>query len=282
MMDKLKIDPTSALVLKWGIKAFDPIEIGKYIEHIDFTSAEKLYNECNLICNWYEEVIINRKYFISKAVEEELKKANQEYIIINLAAGKSPLAIHLLSRNKERINKVIEIDLNGMEEKQEIYDRYYPELSNKIKCITADITSESCLNFIQQIIIEFFNGNPCIIILEGIIYYLKQDEFSRIVKKFISKEKSNTLILEYLLPDSLIREDRKEIPKKVFEKIKQELSLESIYTYNKDFINSLFLNTGGELISSKCLMEMEKERTGSNKYFNGIEDGWIECSVWKL
>jgi hypothetical protein len=29
-------------------------------------------------------------------------------------------------------------------------------------------------------------------------------------------------------------------------------------------------------------MDMEKERTGTNKYFNGIEEGWIECSVWKL
>lgn len=282
MMEKLRIDPTSALALKWGLKAFDPSMIEAFVKHIDFTSADKLYEECNSICNWYEEVILNRKHFISKTIEDQLKKDDKEYVIMNLAAGKSPLAIQLLTKNRDRISKVIEVDYSGMEEKQEIYDRYYPELSYKIKCITADITSDSFLIFIQQIIKEFFTGQPCIIILEGIIYYLKQEEFSKIINKFISPQKSNTLIVEYLLQDSLINEDRKDIPKKVFEKLKNELSLETISSYNRDSINQLFISTGGELISHKSLMDMEKERTGINKYFNGIEEGWIECSVWKL
>ena len=281
-MDKLKIDSTSALALKWGIKAFNPSAIDAFIDHIDFTSADKLYEECSLICDGYEEVVLNRKYFITKTIEEELKKNNNDYIILNLAAGKSPLAIHLLSRNKDRINKIIEIDICEMEEKQEIYDRYYPEYSDKIKCLTADITSDSFLLFIQQIVTEYFNGNPCIIILEGIIYYLKQDEFSKIIKNFISSQKSNTLIIEYLLHDSLIKDERKHIPQRVFDKLKKEKSIESISSYRRDYIESLFKETGGLLVSNKNLMEMELDRTGSNRYFKGAEEGWIECSVWKV
>lgn len=281
-MDKLKIDPTSALFLKWGLKAFDPNAIEAFVKHIDITSADKLYDECSLICNWYDEVILNRKYFIAKTIEEILARENQNYTILNLAAGKTPLAIHLLTRNKERITKIIEVDNWGMEEKQEIYDRYYPEISDKIKCISADITSDSFLLFIQQIINEYFEGNPCIVILEGIIYYLKPDEFIKIIKKFNSPKKSNTVIIEYLLHDSLIKEDRKEIPYKVFEKLKSEMSIETISSYKRDYITTLFNENGGEFICNKNLMDMEKERTGTNKYFNGIEEGWIECSVWKL
>ena len=63
-MDKIKLEPAAALNMLWGKRAFEGEILDKFISHLDLSSGNELYEKCNSICEWYDEVILNRKYFI--------------------------------------------------------------------------------------------------------------------------------------------------------------------------------------------------------------------------
>lgn len=281
-MNKLKLDSTSALNIQWGRNSFDCKIIDSMIEHLDLSEGELLYNKCNAICDWYEEVILNRDYFTINFINEQLITKNDEHLIIILAAGNSPLSLEILKNNYPLINKILEIDSFGMDEKQELYDNYFPEYSEKIKCITADIKASSMLSLLNSLLHEYYNEIPCIIILEGVSYYITEGDLKNIISSFKSDLHNNTLIIESLLPYDDISADKKNIPTNVFETIKDEKGLSQITSYSKESLYEIFSSSGGILLEDHNLTDLEKFRLGENKFFPNPNDGCIECSVWQL
>ncbi len=279
---KIKLEPAAALVMKWGRHAFKNQTPKKFIEYLDLSKGRKLYDKCNEICNWYEEVIINMRYFINDFIKSEISKNKEEYLIINLAAGKSPLALEVLEENHQRIDKVLEIDIAGMDEKKELYDKFFPNYSEKIKCITADITSYPILTLLNNLLHEYYSNHYCIIILEGITYYLNKDEFEKIISSFRSPEKNNIIIVEYMVPSNSLCEQRKNIPEEIFEIIKTYSGFDEIVTYSIDDLNEIFESNGAELKVMNNMMQIEQYRKGKNQYFRNIDEGWIECAVWQI
>ncbi|MGD8780514.1 MAG: class I SAM-dependent methyltransferase [Ignavibacteria bacterium] len=279
---KIKLEPTAALVMKWGRNAFKNKTPQKFIEHLDLSSGSELYDKCNEICEWYEEVIINRKYFINDFIKSEISKNDKEYLIINLAAGKSPLALEVLEENHKRIDKVLEIDVAGMDEKKELYDKFFPEYSEKIKCITADITSSSILSLLNSLLHEYYNNHNCIIVLEGVTYYLNKRDFERIISSFRSPYKNNLIVVEYMVPEDSLCEQRKNIPVEIFEIIKNYSELDEIVTYSIDDLSAIFESNDAELKIMNNMIQIEKYRKGKNKYFRNTDEGWIECAVWRI
>ena len=281
-MDKLKLEPTAALVMQWGKTAFANKTLQKFIHHLDLSSGKELYEKCSLVCDWYEEVILNRKYFISNFIHSEISKSKEEHLVINLAAGKSPLALEILEKNFDNVDLVLEVDVAGMDEKKELYDKLFPQYSEKIKCVTADITSQSILKLLNNLLHEYYNDHNCIIVLEGITYYLNMNDIENIVASFKSPQKNNLLIFEYMVPNEMVSEKRKEIPQKVFDIIKSYSGLNEISTYSFEKVSEMFGKNGAKLRVVNCLKEIEKARKGDNKYFHNTDDGWIECAVWQL
>jgi O-methyltransferase involved in polyketide biosynthesis len=281
-MEKLKLEPTSALMMQWGRKAFHGEVIESFIEHLDLSSGKELYEQCNSVCDWYDEVVVNRKYFINHFIDRKLKSSDEEHLIILLAAGESPHSLQFLIDNPEKVNKIIEIDNIGMDEKKELYDLYYPQHSYKIKCITADITSNSILSVLNSLVHEYYREIPCIIVLEGVSFYLSLEEQEKIISSFVSQKKNNTFIIEYLVPIDNVCEERKYIPEAVFEIIREKSGLEKISTNTFEDISAIFSKYGGTFLKKCTLMEIEKDRLGKNIYFNKPDDGWIECSVWQI
>lgn len=279
-MEKIKLDPKSALFLEWGAKYYTGDKFQGYLTHLDLSAAEEVKNEFNSICNYFDEAFINREFMKENYIQTELGKSEQEHLIIILAAGKSPLSLELVQKYSSKINKILEIDVSGMDEKKEIYDIHYPDIAEKIKCITADFTSTPILEFMNNLLNEYYNNLPCIILLEGVSYLLTRDELEKIVSSFRSKNKNNTFILEYMLPSEQLSPERKDIPLKFVEKANKS-SAKANFLSDKSLSN-MMKRFDAKLLQKDNLTNAERLRTGSNKYFPKPEDGWLECSIWQI
>ncbi|MFA8341769.1 MAG: hypothetical protein ACEPO8_02240 [Rhodothermaceae bacterium] len=279
-MEKIKLDPKSALFLEWRSKYYTGDKFREYLTHLDLSAAEEIKSEYNSICHYFDEVFINRGFIVENYIKNQLAKSEQEHLIIILAAGKSPLSLELVQKYSGRINKILEIDVSGMDEKKELYDVHYPDFAEKIKCITADFTSTPILEFMHNLLNEYYNDLPCIILLEGVSYYLSQCELEKMVASFKSKNKNNTFIFEYMLPADQLSPERKEIPAKFIETSNFDKSKASFFT--GPVLSNMMDKLDAKLLQKDNLTNAEKLRTGENKYFPNEEDGWLECSIWQI
>ncbi|MFO8143335.1 MAG: class I SAM-dependent methyltransferase [Dehalococcoidales bacterium] len=276
-MKKLRLEPTAALVMKWAWKLYNEGPARKYVNRLDLSSGDKLLKECNSVCDWYEEVILNRKSFIKYLIEQELRNTCEKFQLIFLASGKSPLPLEIVFENPARIHRVFEVDTSGMEDKKRLYLNLFPELADKLQCLTADITSPDIIKAIGQQRGGYRQDICSIVILEGISYYLNKQDLKNIITRFRSG-KENIFIIEYMVPGTYIDHSRKTIPEEVFNIIQDYCRLTAINSYTGDELRKMFLEEGGDLTGCYSMVDMELNRTGSNAYFKKPGDGWIECA----
>jgi hypothetical protein len=281
-MDKVKLEPTAALVMKWAMKSYTNEIVLQFINQLDLSSGEELFAKCRAVCKWYEEVIQNRKCFIKQLIEQQLAATESEYQLIFLAAGKSPLAIEMLIKNYSKIRLIFETDMYGMGEKKKLYDKVCSDFSNKLKCITADIASTNVVTMLDKLEIGYRHDIRTIILLEGISYYLSITEMKKIIASFQSEKKKNIIIIEYLVPCEYVDINRRHIPKQIFKIIQERTGLNESSCYTEDELKGYFREEAGDLIESYSMVDMEFARTGINTYFKKPNDGWIECVIGKI
>lgn len=291
----LRLQPTASLVILWSLPLYSksPAPVRRFVEMLDLSAGEELLRRCDEICDWYGEVILNRKYFIKHLVErllaEEEEKVGEEkaeeqavrgkFQIVILAAGKSPLALELLVENPARISKIFEVDLAGIEEKRRFYSNVAPDLVEKLRCLTSDVASEDLLDRLAN---EGFDRDaPAIVLMEGISYYLPKKGLEKIVSMFRSGGK-NRFIIEYLVPCSDVEADRRPIPKGIFSLIREEAGTAGTGCYTRAELSDLFRRSGGREVSCFEMSEMEFMRLGKNKRFCSRGDGWIEVLLGSI
>ena len=280
-MDKLRLEPTAALVMQWALRLYTEEPILRFVSRLDLSSGKTIFDKCHSVCNWYDEIILNRKSFIKHLIEQELCAAKQEYQLVFLADGKSPLPIEILFRYPSKVYRIFEIDVSGMEEKNRLYLELFPESLEKLKCINADIASPDILDVLNRTEIGYRTDLPTIILMEGISYYLRKQELKNIIASF-QWQKEGIFIIEYLVPYQLVGQARRSIPEEIFRIIQDDCGLDGITSYTKEELRSFFREKGGDLIATYTMVDMEVARTGANTYFTKPSDGWIECVVARV
>jgi hypothetical protein len=280
-MDKLRLEPTAALVMQWALRLYSKEDILRFVNRLDLSSGKTLFDKCHSVCNWYDEIILNRKSFIKYLIEQELCAAKQEYQLIFLASGKSPLPIEILLRYSSKVYRIFEIDLSGIEEKEKLYLELFPESLDKLKCVNADIASSDILDILDRAGTGYRPDLPAIVIMEGISYYLRKQELKNIIASF-QWQKEGIFIIEYLVPYQLVGQARRSIPVEIFGIMQEDCGLDEITSYTKEELRSLFREKGGDLVDSYTMVDMELARTGVNTYFAKPTDGWIECAVGRV
>ena len=273
------LKPTSALVMLWAEPLYKTGPALEFIDLLDLSSGLSLYQICNEICPWYGEVIRNRKYFIRDLIAKTVSEYDERCDIIIPAAGKTPLSLEILSGMDSHIGRIYEVDISGMEEKKAIYDEHFPDYTDKISCITADIISGEWMDRISCNINE---STPVIIIFEGISYYISKSEFERIISHFSTGKRQNTIIIEYLIPCGYVAEDRRDIPGKIFSRIMQNSGNSHVQCYTGSVLGEMIKKAGGGSVSVYTMKDMEHYRTGENRYFYGPDSGWIECILGRV
>ncbi|OPY36240.1 MAG: Leucine carboxyl methyltransferase [Methanoregula sp. PtaU1.Bin051] len=238
--------------------------------------------ECDRVCPWYGEVTLNRKWFIRHFVSGIVSSLNEPCQIIIPAAGKSPLALELLDAFTDRIERVIETDITGMAEKHQIYARTAPEHAGRIRCVTADLFDRT--GTFRAIVSGggYDPGSPSVIILEGISYYIPQKVLSGAASLFASAPKRNTIVVESLLPCRLVNREKRHIPKGIWDIIIRMCCLEKTMTYSPEEMEQTLRSAGCDRIRHYPMHDIERSRTGTNRYFPTPADGWIQVTTGRL
>lgn len=280
MVRKIKLHSTAALVMIWAKEFYRKYPTAKFFKHIDLSEGQRLFTLCNNICDWYREIIVNRKHFIHHVIFEMLESKNSPWQIVILAAGMCPLSLNLLVRNKQKIINIFEIDEGGMKEKAKIYNKIFPQYARKIKCISASINEKRIMDVLSEV--GYRKELQTIILAEGISYYITKRRLREIIQRFGTGSKRNRFILEYLKPHDNIPVKNRKLSDMIFNIIKKECGLARIFRYTQSELKRFFIQYGGDLLQHETMSGMEFLRTHSNQYFKEQNEGWIECIVGRL
>ncbi len=274
------MQPTAALVMTMAAPLYTEGVVGKFMEELDLSSGIELKGQCDYICPWYGEVVLDRKFLVHHLASAHIATSPCPCRVVIPAAGMSPLALQLIEEwNSDKLAEVIEFDIAGMPEKKEIYQHLVPGESHRLKCSSADIKSQADLH---RILPEPRTLLTTILVLEGITYYLPPEIITHLLCHFSTPDRRNRAIIEYMQPCGDFSPGRAALPKGVFRCIMDACGLEKVYPYHISDIKRIVELVGGQIIRQYSLTDMEWLRTGENRYFPRTEDGWKWCADVEL
>jgi len=275
----MKLDHTAALVTSWAAPLYAEGPTAAFVGQLDLSQGQELVARCHGICAWYGEVIRDRKHFLSRFIQKELATRAEQCQVVIPAAGVPPLALELLLSQRDRVKKVIEVDIAGTTEKHRLYSAVAPHLADRIACVTADITTAGFSAGMLETEGGYEPEVPTIVLFEGISYYITEAQLRRAMGVFRSARQQNMIVLEHLLPCALVNEARRSIPAAIFRTIGAYVGLAHIRCYSPRHTESLFQSVRCSEVQHYSSTDMERLRKGKLRRFVEDGDGWIGCAV---
>lgn len=276
-MNTLRLGSTAALVMEWAKPFFTSPQAKKYIKCLDLSQGQDLLSACNLICPWYEQVILNRKYALTQHIRPILENTARPIQVIIPAAGFAPLGLELLHIFPRGNLKVLEFDLYGMDEKKHLYTQTAPQHANRITCTNQNLNRRH----FSAVTLKKAGWNPhipTIMLVEGISYYLSHSDMLNLLKPLANNTPGNLAVIEYLLPPKNCQQSPNHIGKQVFDHITNYCHLEFVTHYSHKSLSLLLQPLNTRLKHLANMHNTERERTGENRYFNTPDAGWIEVA----
>jgi hypothetical protein len=278
MDDHTRLEPTAALVMLWSRELYRTGSAARFFSLLDLSAGESLRQECERACPWYSEVFLNRKFWIRRLAGRFVSGVGQPCQIIIMAAGKSPLALELLDDCGDSIASVIETDIHGMQEKQRLYDNAAPEHAGKIRCVIADLSDISGTVAAVRGTGRYDPALPTCVVMEGISYYLPPAILSGMAAQFASPDSTNRIIFDYLLPCRLVPEERQKFPRGIWLTINRDCNPGGTTTYSGQELDNILATAGCSRVFHHTMHDIERERTGTNRFFPAPADGWIRIA----
>ncbi|MFZ1021810.1 MAG: class I SAM-dependent methyltransferase [Halobacteriota archaeon] len=276
---KMRLDHTAALVTSWAAPLYAEGPTAAFVGQLDLSQGQELLARCDGICPWYGEVIRDRKHFLSHFIQKELATRAEQCQVVIPAAGVSPLAFELLLSQRDRVKKVIEVDIAGTAEKHRLYSTVAPHLADRIACVTADITTAGFSAGMLETEGGYQPDVPTIVLFEGISYYITEAQLRRAIAVFRSAQQQNLIVLEHLVPCALVNEARRSIPSGIFRTIGTYVGLSNIRCYSPAHVEALFQSVRCSEVQHYSSTDMERVRKGKPQRFVEDGDGWIGCAV---
>jgi hypothetical protein len=282
MAEDTNLEPTAALVMLWARDLYRTGSAARFYSRLDLAAGVRMKRECNGICPWYGQVVLNRKWFIRHLVTGVIETAGGPSQIIIPAAGKSPLALELLDTCGEKIASVTELDITGMEEKEDLYRQAAPGHAGKIRCVPADLYDLPGTTRAIRDAGRYDPEFPTVVITEGISYYIPPAILSGIIQLFASGERKNLAVLDYLLPCRLVREERRRFPRGIWKIINRDCNPDGTVTYSPEEMEHALSLAGCDRVMQHTMHGIELHRTGTNRFFPTVSDGWIQIAEGRL
>lgn len=282
MNDHTRLEPTAALVMLWSRGLYRTGSPARFYSLLDLSAGDAMRRACDAACPWYEQVTLNRKYWIRRLAGSFIAGTGAPCQVILPAAGKSPLALELLDDCGDAVASVIEIDIRGMDEKQRLYLRAAPDFSGRIGCVTADLFDLAGTADAIGRTGLYDPGLPTCLIPEGISYYIPPDLLSRMASLFASKDRTNRIIFDYMLPCRLVNSERRQIPRSIWRVINRDCNRNETVMYSPEELEETLGRASCTQVSHHTMHEMEHCRTGTNQYFPAPADGWIQIAQGRL
>lgn len=195
-VNKLSVASTSALVLTYVKSLYEEGWGKSYLSHIDFSQVKSLADELTRITPLFREALLLRKRMVRQLVQELMANQSRTQVCI-LAAGLDPLALQITDYFPDRDLTIYEVDSANMREKQEIYAAIQFN-DERLHTLQADI------NNTHQLMNTLFDAGydpeqPALIIFEGIMHYISEEQFLSIMRNFTGRAKHNAVIMDYMV-----------------------------------------------------------------------------------
>jgi O-methyltransferase involved in polyketide biosynthesis len=167
-----------------------------------------------------------------------------------------------------------------MEDKGRIYRNIAPHLNLPVTLLTDITHTIQCKRQLRDA--GYDASQPAIIILEGIVPYITEEQLRDIIQCFSTKNARNTVIMDYLLPaedisSSAARHEFDEMDNL----LKKSLGVELYYNSRKKVLNILEL-LHAEVHNVYDLHAMEQKLYGSNNIFPQPGDSLMEMVAFHI
>jgi O-methyltransferase involved in polyketide biosynthesis len=265
------IADTSALVLNWTSKdTWKTDNARNYFDALDLSSAAVLHDRFDKEMHFIQfQMLSNRKFFVRKAAVEFLAQCKVEQVngqVIILAAGIDPLSIELASLFSDSM--IFDVDKYSLQEKEKYLDHACPN----IKFAQCDITN---IELLETTLVEkgWNSKQPCILIVEGITYYLTEIELRKVLT-FFSKHMSN-LVCDFGLQPACVDAAKRLAGIEIVRKIKESVQLAFMNCYEPGYFTGLVQQCGFEKPVRYSMAAIQAERTGEISPFEGEEPAWV-------
>lgn len=271
-MNPAKLSDTSAFV---SLLAGDTIHTSAYSNRyrtmLDLSAGMYLLNECRIFHPYLEELVKNRKWFILNEAIRDIRRDMRQVVI--LGSGLDTLSLELAWLNDSVM--IYDVDMAQMKLKEKIIGYAAPNAADRIRCVAADLAqTKELVRKMQKS--GWDESKASVVILEGISYYLKPEQMWEGIR-CLDRCKKNTNILEYITPAECIQPDRAGIPDGVFDIIQKSVSGSmQIERFSYGDLSRQAQAAGYDIVSHSTMQEIEKRRTGTNRYFPTVSSGWVE------
>lgn len=263
------ISATSALVLHFTSKEiWKSKNAQKYFDGLDLSESNDLLNKFDEQERYMNtQSVTNRKYFVRKYILEFLTSCqNKNGQVIILAAGIAPLSVEIASLVPESL--IFDVDKYSMTEKE----RYLNNICPNIKFIECDITDLGILK--EKLIQSGWNPeNPAVLVMEGIVYYLLENDLKNIFRFFANHH--FLMITDFALKTEYTNLKNRIFGLEVFRKIKDAVGLDFVNFYEPLYFMKLVEDCGFKNSKRFNMDEIQFERTGDKKPFDFEDSGWI-------
>jgi O-methyltransferase involved in polyketide biosynthesis len=276
---KTNVPLTSALVLQQSKSVYTSELEKRYLEHIDFSEVMAVSEQMNAVTTVISNVICLRRNYIRKVLLEQLLSNDEQQICI-LGAGLDPLSIFLLEHQTDRISNIFEVDgSDSILIKAAIYSDLIPK-TDQPHFIQCNLTDTDLL--VEMLLLKGYQPEkPTIVVLEGVVHYIHNQEFVKLMQQFESEGKHNVVIMDYSLGDIDIPEDVLSLHHTIidmfekFIKTKVNLNARKEMTVILDGFGATELRVDG-------MKDVEFQLNGDNLLFPQQGEGVLEMLVFNI
>ncbi|WP_298740837.1 class I SAM-dependent methyltransferase [uncultured Chitinophaga sp.] len=276
---RLRVAPTSALVLSYVKDLYTEGLSGKYMQYIDFSAVQDLAVAMNNISAHFGAIIRLRKRMVRYLIKQFINRYPRQQVCI-IAAGLDPLALTLSEDYPQLLNGIFEVDQAWMDEKISIYAQLSSHLPLPVS-IQTDITNTIQLK--RQLRDAGYNAaQPTIIIFEGIIHYITEEQFRDIMQCFTTRNGRNTVIMDYgLIPEEISNPMHRSMAIEVGELAERALNVKFHRYSRKKILNTLEL-LNAEVYNIYDMQAVEYIMHGRNRDYYQPGDGMLEMAAFHL
>lgn len=265
------ISDTSALVLNWTSKnIWKSKHAQDYFDSLDLSAADPLFKRFDKKENFLQtQLLNNRKFFVRKCTVEFLEKCKSENVtgqVIILAAGIDPLSVEVASLYPNSI--IFDVDKYAMNEKE----KYLNNVCPNIRFIECDIINIELLK--ETLTAKGWNTDmPCILIMEGITYYLHENDLRNVLTFFAGAV--TDFVCDFGLKPEFVNEQNRVHGVEIRRKIIESVGLEFMNCYDPHYYMSVLKQCGFKNSQRVTMKHIQTERTGESAPFDSDESAWV-------
>jgi O-methyltransferase involved in polyketide biosynthesis len=275
---KLSVASTSALVLSAVKEMYTDGYCRNYMSHIDLASVEQMAEELYTISPLFRATIYYRKQMVRRWIKECLLRYPSQQLVI-LAAGLDPLALQIAEQFPDMPINIYEVDQANLAEKEYLYSMISVK-DKRLHTIHADITN---IPMMMGALIDagYQPDQPTLIVFEGIVHYLYEEQFLKIMRSFCSRMRNNAVIMDYSLPAEDLSTDFRPRAMALMDVLEDHIGAR-IKQYSRKKILNLLSLLEAELCDVFDLQATEFLLNGYNRYYLKRGEGMMEMVTFYI